>query len=64
MTFEYKIEYYGASFFRKGDSSIENYLNKEGSQGWELVHIITKNLNLDPDTISNYRFYFKRKIES
>ena len=59
-TFEYKQKYFGAHDMPV--YKIAEYLNDEGKKGWELVHLMEKNMINDPNTPANYTFFFKREV--
>jgi len=56
---EYKITGFGAHEMLP--YKINQYLDNEGKERWELVQIDTNYMINDPSEVSNYRFYFKRK---
>ena len=58
---EYKQKY--ASSRDVASNEIASYCNKEGAEGWELVHIITSCFVNSPMVVANYTFIFKRRAE-
>lgn len=57
--FKYKVKTFGAhkmSLFRMDD-----YLNEEGADGWELTQIIVNKMLDNPDEDANYIFVFKKE---
>lgn len=58
---EYKTSYYTVN--RMPYDRLQVYLNEQGKERWQLVHIITRTLSNNPNDISSYTFFFKRSVE-
>jgi len=37
------------------------FLNKNGKEGWELVHVVSQKMIDNPSEFANHTFLFKRK---
>lgn len=54
--YETKTSYYGGS--------LEDYLNKMGEKGWELIHIFYVNETIEnKEAVTRGRYMFKHKIQ-
>jgi hypothetical protein len=62
-----KFEYvsYTAIYYHEPYKKHMDFLNEMGSQGWELVTVMIKEIRTGhtTDTIDQYTTYWKRKIE-
>ena len=56
---EYQTKYFGGHEIKS--YKINEYLNYEGKEGWELVDIIIKHMINDPMEVATYTFIFKRE---
>ena len=61
--FEYKVTYLETkiSYASDGDKKIENELNYQGKEGWELIEVVDKSDVLSLKRM--FQFFFKREIE-
>ena len=55
---EYKTIYRGSH--EVNSRNMNQFLNTNGKEGWELVHIISKPARNDPFEFANHTFVFKR----
>jgi hypothetical protein len=51
--------YFGAH--EMPEYKISGYLNNQGLDGWELVHLIRNMMITAPHIVANYTFIFKRE---
>lgn len=62
LKFEYQTVYFGAH--EMDALKMRDFLHRQGQEGWDLVHILTKPYINEPWNIANYTFIFKRVINT
>jgi len=58
VKFEYRKRYFGSH--EMNENVMIKFLDDEGEEGWELVHLIRNMMILEPHIVANYLFIFKR----